>query len=610
MGTTPISADTAAATRFLAALFETGADAGMYFYTWGLPSKHSAWWRCEDAALAAAAACERASAGENLYMGLGLARCAYGPSDRLSSKADAIARGAPAVEAIPGLWADVDVAGPGHKAKQYPPSTAEAEKLVRGLGPEPSMIVHSGFGLHAYWLFKEALLVPDAAARAMAENASRRWSATLRAWAARSGWKVDSVYDLARVLRVAGTLNHKGDPPAAVRVLAESGRRYELSDLDQYMVAEETVSDDPRSRLAVAPVVLAAAAEPPVEKFVALLENSTKFRATWETRRRDLEDPSPSGYDLSIAVQAAAAGWSDQEIVDLIIARRRRAGAEPKMRVDYMQRTLTKARAGKAVDRALEALTSETNPIVAPTVQAIAVERPPPADAVGGAAPMVRAAPASPELDAARAAVLENVSELFGVRVVRWIRDGGREALHIMVLAGGAQVEIGPAASVVSQGAFRSALYNATGVAFRPIKQHLWFKICSRLGQIVEIVANDQDSVEAQMTEWLRMYLPGQVNPRDDEAHSALSGSLPFVKQGRQHVHAQHLQRHLKVELGVVVDKKEIWRGLRALGFTSGTVTGRGGDGKVRARSYWSIDEAALDAALGPQAIGPKKGAP
>jgi len=84
-------------------------------------------------------------------------------------------------------------------------------------------------------------------------------------------------------------------------------------------------------------------AEPPAEKMAALLANAITFRRTWEHRRD--RRWSLSEYDLSLASFAAAVGWSDQEIADLIVAHRRKYGETRKgLRVDYLRRTIAKAR--------------------------------------------------------------------------------------------------------------------------------------------------------------------------------------------------------------------------------------------------------------------------
>jgi hypothetical protein len=59
----------------------------------------------------------------------------------------------------------------------------------------------------------------------------RRFQRIIQAQAAPYGWKVDSTADLARVLRPAGTLNHKSGHPKLVTILHEDAIRYNPSDI-------------------------------------------------------------------------------------------------------------------------------------------------------------------------------------------------------------------------------------------------------------------------------------------------------------------------------------------------------------------------------------------
>jgi hypothetical protein len=48
-----------------------------------------------------------------------------------------------------------------------------------------------------------------------------------------AGWKVDNTADLARVLRLPGTTNTKGEEPVDVRIVHSGGPRYQLAGLEQ-----------------------------------------------------------------------------------------------------------------------------------------------------------------------------------------------------------------------------------------------------------------------------------------------------------------------------------------------------------------------------------------
>ncbi|MEK6271616.1 MAG: hypothetical protein AABM42_03090 [Actinomycetota bacterium] len=83
---------------------------------------------------------------------------------------------------------------------------------------------------------------------------------------------------------------------------------------------------------------------PPETKLAALIDNSESFRGTWQ-RTRSEPSWSDSEWDMSLASQAVAAGWTDQEVCDLLVAGRQKHGGKAKP-LDYYERTIGKARAG------------------------------------------------------------------------------------------------------------------------------------------------------------------------------------------------------------------------------------------------------------------------
>lgn len=112
------------------------------------------------------------------------------------------------------LWADLDIAGPGHaNSDQLPTTVAEAERIYADL-PTPTLVVNSAGGLHLWWLLAEP--VDIAADLEGAKRLATGWQQLVNAHAARYGYRSDNVDDLARVLRVCGTTNHKTDTPRPV----------------------------------------------------------------------------------------------------------------------------------------------------------------------------------------------------------------------------------------------------------------------------------------------------------------------------------------------------------------------------------------------------------
>jgi hypothetical protein len=102
--------------------------------------------------------------GREVYFGLGLVRGS--PQGRGTAEDMA---------AIGCLWADIDMAGPAHPGKALPASFEEVQHLLDDLPLAPSVVVDSGHGAHAYWLFKEPWIFEDEADRRLAAALARAW---------------------------------------------------------------------------------------------------------------------------------------------------------------------------------------------------------------------------------------------------------------------------------------------------------------------------------------------------------------------------------------------------------------------------------------------------
>lgn len=213
------------ARRFLQALY--GLDAPGWCPVFLLPSTVPHWVRATDLERIADTGLQAAARGQNVYVPVGL------QAERQDS-----GRGkAATVCALAGLWADIDYQSPAHKAQNLPPDEAAARALLAELPLEPTAVVHSGHGLQAWWLFRELWAFGSDAERLAAAELSERWQSTVQAVAARHGWTVDATADLARVLRLPGTVNRKdGCEPVPVRLLRLDGSRYTRDDFEPYLV--------------------------------------------------------------------------------------------------------------------------------------------------------------------------------------------------------------------------------------------------------------------------------------------------------------------------------------------------------------------------------------
>lgn len=124
---------------------------------------------------------------------------------------------------VPGLWMDLDT-GPN---KLYETAEQAMAGLVQWLEqhklPSPTHVVHSGYGLHVYWLFDAPVPVEQ-----WKEAADRFKRA---AAVARVCDDLGVISDAARILRVPGTHNHKAGEQREVRLLHESEARVRLDDI-------------------------------------------------------------------------------------------------------------------------------------------------------------------------------------------------------------------------------------------------------------------------------------------------------------------------------------------------------------------------------------------
>jgi len=327
-------------------------DAGLSIVIWSTPSKRSSFHPTPEAA--AEAAMERCGSNENVFLGMGLVR-GLETSGRRGRRDDIVA--------ITGLWGDVDIGSADvPKRCALPRSTEEAVALAGAIGVAPSLIVHSGHGIQPYWLFAEPWFLPDESERARAADAVRGWVLTLQGLARDRGWAIDPVGDLARVMRVAGTMNFKCPerPVPARLILPEQYSR----DVARYP-RDELLSRirTPAGRVAQEPLIQPGepALIPPDEarraelasRLRMLRQSSPEFDRTWTRQRRFASGrDSASEYDLSLASQLASAGFGDADIARILFMWREEHGERPEkaLRGDYIARTIGKARESLAAN--------------------------------------------------------------------------------------------------------------------------------------------------------------------------------------------------------------------------------------------------------------------
>ena len=189
-------------------------------------------------------AIELSDAGNQVYFGVNLVSVKPSPYERGKNST---------VTIQVAVICDIDIVGGTHKqgdGKIYAPDFDTAKSF---LPFTTSIIVNSGYGLHAYLIFAEPLNITDENRQA-ANRRNVGFIKLIRNRAGDYGKTADGVGDLARVLRVPGTFNYKlgikNDSPLC-RIVDVNDVRFTTNELDEQIAAltpKQPPSDNPPSR--------------------------------------------------------------------------------------------------------------------------------------------------------------------------------------------------------------------------------------------------------------------------------------------------------------------------------------------------------------------------
>lgn len=258
---------------------------------------------------------------------------------------------------IAGMWLDIDLpSGP-------------AQQLARAY-LEPTILVHSGHGLHAWYLFDGG---PWRFQRLADKDEAVTMAAQFQALHRMVEPTLDATQDLTRVLRLPGTRNAKGDSPVPVEVIDADGPRHDLDELRELRelcaTADVLQAAAPSGLGGHACVQLDAGRLQDVDAdwLEQVLESDVNLAVTFFhpqahsdkpgfSRSADVIAQHPperrwwtmSHFDLSLAAQAAEE-LDDDKLAQLIVAHRRHHDpGDPKAtRVDYLARTIARARTAR-----------------------------------------------------------------------------------------------------------------------------------------------------------------------------------------------------------------------------------------------------------------------
>ena len=248
------------AANFLNTLFGAVPTPEFYAYIWckkeNCASKTYSFVAADPAGLkAAAVAIEENDRGANVYVSVNLTSRPPKVNERANEKTNP-----PTLQLA--TIADIDIESTAHKSADKLLPTFDAARAI--LPFETSMLISSGYGLHAYCLYSEPIKI-TAANRDVATERNRKFIAAVKAHA--QGYSgIDSVHDLTRILRMAGTFNLKGGGKKLCCVLEDTGRRFTAETLDAEISAAMPAVilpavEDSRKTATAKPVEVADSAE-------------------------------------------------------------------------------------------------------------------------------------------------------------------------------------------------------------------------------------------------------------------------------------------------------------------------------------------------------------
>jgi hypothetical protein len=512
---------------------------------WRMPPRKSLWTCDVSAALKWAGTACREQA--NVYCGVALCAQDRGPDKRTSNDSAA---------ALVGFVADVDFAGAHGKKKAYPKDADQASSLILGTGLYPTIMVHSGNGLQAWWLFSQPWVFESDEERLTAIALSTAWGATLKEHARRAGVEVDSVFDLARVLRLPGTVNWKDpDNPKDVQLVFHDDKyRFNPQDFEGRLLVKPEEPEQVKRRTSTSSPSAAPTTSMgdsfPWSQHEALLANSEQYAATWARTRGDLKDGSPSGWDMALANLCVQSGLTEEQTVSVLVACRKRHG-DPIKPTSYYQLTLRKALSSvDNTDVNDEELSREQR------VEKIAV---------------------------ALAIPLTGVQKVSGTDpVYRFTFSAGDDAAE-------RAVEIA-ATQLINQSTFRGKIFALTDVPPRRVgpKEHpSWDDFVKAIAQAAEVIdAGEDATVSGELYGLLEDYLaanrPIELKPQELVEHP----NHPFVREGRVHFKANALLRFAMLNLGLKLTKQVLTQRLAVLQARRVTVAVKKGDGKSTGSFY------------------------
>lgn len=431
---------------------------------------------------------------------------------------------------VGGIWLDVDVMDSAHKKNTLPPDYETALKLVEeAFADKPTYVIDSGHGLQCYWLFNIWQTITDTN-RDVISSVLQRWNQHFRNVSASHGYDADSTFDLARVMRLPGSRNHKNrdNVKPVIEIMQRPELRYSISHMEE-VVKDVSITATKGKPEKTTTVDLGKIAEPPLEKWFDLIIQDDAALAAFKRDNPGQNDKSPSAYDMSLTQRLVRYGWSDEEIVSLLYYCRKSHNDDLKHPA-YYSGTIAKVRQQIAEQSVTGTLESNMN----------------------------------------RAEVYEKLSEEIGVPIKRLIKYCTEPSEYIIELDTEAhtRISLGGIAGLTTLKLFRNSIADAIHVLPRGMKQDNWDIIVNHLlAFLEEEKIGDETTQSGLVGSYLKEYL-GREDIYDN-ASDAYESKGPWQKGTVIYISITHFHVWLTLRHRANLNIKDIGLAFKRLGINS-----------------------------------------
>lgn len=486
---------------------------------------------------------------------------------------------------MPGVVIDFDLAFEGRSSSRLFGSLEDVEATIARLPIPPTSRVATGGGVHGWWLFREPIDLRKE--RDVARTVARSWTELVRAEADRAGADLDSTFDFARVMRLPGTKNRKtvhGEAGVPVDVCGDlDGPRSNPMDFEAWFGLVSAEMAPASTSVVMDGIVLTPDAEPPAGLLEAAFLFSPEFREIWHGAR---SYQSQSEADLAIASHTVRMGWPTQEVVNALIAHRRRNGEKSKLRATYFSTTIGKVHSSILAERGLPAPMSGTMPDLYPVGRQTSQEAP-------GSTPTNGRVPGRVWEHTGQPGVLEAVSRALGLcpegAIVRFQKILGETSSYTIRLADDRVVTLPSSKHLLSFAMFRERWFDGTDRALVPIGKKQWLSIVQGLANAIEHVYLEESSdLVVLMQERLEEFLSRSSFAED--LTEGCRSRMPWRERGGAiYMHLQPFLQWLEVHAGDKVPRRTVELAMRLAGCQREKVNYEAAEGKRTSRSVYRV---------------------